>query len=106
MLRSFAGDVAGRSGHVAKRSRSRRDLHVFEIARLVVDADLRWRDPARELPGLDHGVHEALDEVAVLPRRQPGVLLFLPSRLPDRLPFRRDLHVLELADLAVEGDVR
>ena len=33
---------------------SRRDLHVFEIAGLVVDADARRRDPARELAWLHH----------------------------------------------------
>ena len=31
---------------------SRRDLHVLEVAGLVVDADLRRRDPAGELAGL------------------------------------------------------
>ena len=45
---------------------SRRKLHVFEIAGLVVDADARRRDPARELAGLDDLLHQALDEIAVV----------------------------------------
>src|SRR2546423_9428 len=39
-------------------SRLRRDLHILEISRLVVDADARRRDPACELAGLDHLLHQ------------------------------------------------
>ena len=41
------------------------DLHVFEIARLVVDADARRRDPAGEFAGLELRLHQAFDEVLV-----------------------------------------
>ena len=41
------------------------DLHVFEVARLVVDADLRRRDPAGELGRLELRLHQALDEILV-----------------------------------------
>src|SRR5262249_8226053 len=85
---------------------SSRELHVFEITRLVVDADTRRRDPAFELAGLDHLAHQPLDEVAVVLRRQPLVLLPVPRRRIDQLPGRRRLDVLELADLAVERHVR
>ena len=49
--------AAGRTAWTAcprPRGSSSRDLHVFEVAGLVVDADARRRDPARELAGLDH----------------------------------------------------
>ena len=36
----------------------RGELHVFEVARLVVDADARRRDPAREFAGLAHRLHQ------------------------------------------------
>src|SRR5258708_31796644 len=67
----------GGTGWRAAKPRSdlSRDLHVFEIARLVVDADARRRDPARELAGLDHLSHQALDEIAIGLRRQPFVLV-------------------------------
>src|SRR5262249_42759215 len=42
-----------------------RDLHVFEVARLVVDADFGRRDPARELARLHLRLHQALDKIAV-----------------------------------------
>src|SRR5262245_59226150 len=85
---------------------SSRELHVFEITRLVVDADTRRRDPARELAGLDDLAHQALDEVAVILRRQPLVLLLIPRCRVDQLPGRRRRDVLELADLPVERHVR
>src|SRR5262245_25572779 len=85
---------------------SSRELHVFEITRLVVDADARRRDPACELAGLDHLAHQALDEVAVVLRRQPLVLLLVPRSRFDQLAGRGCLDVLELADLPVERHVR
>src|SRR5262249_31571844 len=48
----------------------RLDLHVLEVARLVVDADLRRGDPARELARLADGRHQRRDEIAILGRRQ------------------------------------
>src|SRR5204863_9346066 len=60
-------DVGRRRARAASARRwSGRDLHIFKIARLVVDADARWRDPARELAGLDHLLHQALGEFPVL----------------------------------------
>ena len=56
----------------ARERLSVRDLHVFEIARLVVDADLRRRDPAGELGRLELRLHQALDEVACR-RRRAGI---------------------------------
>src|SRR5262249_9092342 len=85
---------------------SSRELHVFEITRLVVDADTRRRDPACELAGFDHLTHQALYEVAVILRRQPLVLLLVPPCRVDQLPARRRRDVLELADLPVERHVR
>src|SRR5262249_30790248 len=85
---------------------SSRELHVFEITRLVVDADTRRRDPACELAGFDHLTHQALYEVAVILRRQPLVLLLVPPCRVDQLPARRRRDVLELADLPVEHHVR
>ena len=38
-----------------------RDLHILKFARLVVDADFRRRDPARELAQLRLLLHQALD---------------------------------------------
>src|SRR5262245_1311165 len=62
-----------------------RDFHVLEIARLVVDADARRRDPARELARLGDGLHQALDEVAVRRRRQPLILVARPAGVVDDL---------------------
>src|SRR3954465_12564565 len=50
------------------------NLHIFEVPRLVVDADARGRDPACEFAGLDHLLHQALDEFAIVTRGQPFVL--------------------------------
>src|SRR5262249_19589916 len=85
---------------------SRRDLHVLEIAGLVVDADLRRRDPTRELAGLGNGRHQRGDELAVVRRRQPLVLVFRPSGLVDDSAVRLRKDILELTDMAVESDMR
>src|SRR5262249_14514295 len=84
----------------------RRELHVFEIARLVVDADARRRDPACELAGLDHLPHQTLDEIAVVLRRQPLVLFPVPGCFVNELSARGCVDVLEFANLAVERHVR
>src|SRR6516162_6018441 len=108
--RSRAGRQAERTSAPADSAprvdASSRELHVFEITRLVVDADTRRRDPACELAGLDHLPHQALDEVAVILRRQPRVLLLVPPCRVDQLSARRRRDVLELADLPVERHVR
>ena len=92
----------GRSGRPGMTSR--RDLHIFEIARLVVDADAGRGDPAGELAGLGDWLHQAADEIAIVLGRQPFAFVAVPGRLIDDEPRRRHVHVLELADLAVEAD--
>src|SRR5262249_52506185 len=82
------------------------ELHVFEIAGLVVDTDARRRDPAREFARLNDLAHQALNEVAIILRRQPLVLLPIPRRVIDQLSARRRLDVPELADLPVERHMR
>src|SRR5262245_28201356 len=81
------------------------DLHVLEIAGLVVDADLGRSDPGREPAALPARLHQALDEVAVGLGRQPLVLLFGPFGVAQDLAAGRGVDALELADVAVEGDV-
>src|SRR5262249_19021599 len=46
-------------------------FHVFEVTRLVVDADFRRSDPTRELARLPDGLHERANEIAVFGIRQP-----------------------------------
>src|SRR5579863_6569194 len=84
----------------------RRDLHVLEIAGLVVDADARRSDPTGEFAGLGDRLHQAGDELAVILRRQPLTLLPLPRRIADQLAGGRYVGILELADHAVEADMR
>src|SRR5579863_4104339 len=85
---------------------SGRDLHIFKIAGLVVDAEPRRRDPAGELARLGHRVHQADNEIAVVLRRQPFADLAVPGRIVDDNACRRYFHVFEFADLAVEADMR
>src|SRR5262249_46533447 len=59
-LDCFASLRCARNGETALS----RDLYVFEIAGLVVDADPRRSDPAREFAGLDDLFHQAADELA------------------------------------------
>src|ERR1700689_5455828 len=92
---------AGRPGMT-----SRRDFHVFEIARLVIDADAGRGDPGGELPRFGDWLDQAADKIAVVLRRQPFAFVAIPGRLVDDEPRRRDMHVLELADLAMEADMR
>src|SRR5262249_13586819 len=51
-----------------------RNHHILELARLVVDADLGRRDPAGELAGLLHRLHQLSDELAIGLRGQPLIL--------------------------------
>src|SRR5579859_4095865 len=46
-------------------------LHVLILDREVVDAAVGGRDPGGHLAGLDHLLHQALDEGAVALARQP-----------------------------------
>src|SRR5689334_5412647 len=54
------------------------DLHVLEVAGLVVDADLGCRDPGGELTALPARRHQTGDEIAIVFGREPLVLLLLP----------------------------
>jgi len=72
----------------------RRDLHVFEIARFVVNADTRGCDPAGEFTRLGDRVHQAGDEFAVVLRRQPLADVAIPGRLVDKLARGRGFDVL------------
>src|ERR1700730_1356068 len=85
---------------------SRLDLHILEIAGLVVDADLGRRDPGCELAGLGYRNHQRRDKIAVVRRRQPIGLALVPVGLVDQHAVRRGVDVPELADLAVERAVR
>src|SRR5262245_3582884 len=82
------------------------NLHVFEVAGLVVNADLGRRDPAGEFSRLRLRLHQALDEVAVGIRRQEFVAPLLPVRIAQDLPIRIGLDRGELADVAVERNMR
>src|SRR5271169_1989955 len=84
----------------------RRNPHILEIAGLVVDADAGRRDPAGEFARLDDLAHQACDKIAIVFRRQPLALAAVPARLVEKLSVRRDFHILELADLAAEADMR
>src|SRR6202034_391237 len=84
----------------------RRDFHVFEIARLVIDADAGRGDPAGELPRFGDRLHHAADEIAVGLRRLHFAFVAELVRLVGDESRRRDMHVLELADLAMEADMR
>src|SRR5258706_15500038 len=85
---------------------SRLDLHILEIARLVVDADLGRRDPWGEAAGLGHRRHQRGDEIAVVQGRQPPALALAPGRIVDQYAIRRGVDILELADLTMERDIR
>src|ERR1700730_5987076 len=54
------------------------DLHIFEVARLVVDAGLGRSDPTRELAGPRFRLHQAFDVSAIGVRREEVVLLLFP----------------------------
>src|SRR5579863_7006294 len=95
-----------RAGATARIDASRRDLHIFEIAGLVVDADARRGDPAGELARLGDPLHQADDEIAVGLRRQPLAEIAAPGGAVEDFARGRNLDVLELADLAMEADMR
>src|ERR1700686_2174327 len=85
---------------------SRLDLHIFEIAGLVVDADFRWRNPRREGADLRHRRHQRTDKIAVVGGWQPFALAPIPGGIVDQEAVGCGMDILELADLAVEGGVR
>jgi hypothetical protein len=83
---------------------SLRDLHIFEVARLVVDADLGRRDPAANLPARSPAHQVAMKSPSSFDGSHWS--LRFATRVVEQIARRRRLHVLELADLAVEGDMR
>ena len=82
------------------------DLHVFEFARLVVDADLGRRDPAGELARLHLRLHQAFDERAVVVGRQEFAAALAPIGIAQHVAVHIRLDAGKLADVAMEGDVR
>src|SRR3974377_61111 len=94
------------AGHDIKFFPTSNDLHVLELARLVVEAHLGLRYPARELARLELRLHQAFDEVAVGIARQEVAPLVLPLRIAQQYPVHVRLDLGELADVAVKGDVR
>src|SRR3954452_10379592 len=91
---------------VMRAASGRLELDVLEIARPVVDADPRRRDPRRKLAGLTDRLHQRGDELAIGQRRQPLVLLLGPGRRVDQDAGRRRVNVLELADVAMKCHMR
>src|SRR6266487_765516 len=69
--RTRASPSSATSFEISAGIASSRELHVFEITRLVVDADTRRRDPACEFAGLDDLAHQALDDDAVTSLNSP-----------------------------------
>src|SRR4051812_44644865 len=82
------------------------DLHVFEFAGLVVDADFRRRDPAGEFAGLAFRHHQRTDKIAVVGGRQIIALRFFPFGVAQDDSLRRGVDIAKFADLAVERGVR
>src|SRR5215467_10773295 len=68
---------------------------VLEVDGLAVDPPGGRSDPARECPGLGHGVHEALHEGLVLLGGQPLAVSRIPLRLADHAAVRRHLCLRE-----------
>src|SRR3569832_1134248 len=83
-----------------------RDLHVLEFARLVVDTNLERRDPRGELARLELRLHQAFDEVLVLLVRQEVAAVACPVGVAHLLAVDVRIDLRELADVAVERDVR
>ena len=106
--RSIRATLASRFSHPRPEPRSRpllRNHHILELARLVVDPHLGRRDPAGELAGLLHRLHQLGDELAVRLRGQPLILLPFPGGGIDQFAQRGGAHVAELANGAVERHV-
>src|ERR1700730_11442297 len=97
----FPDCAALHPGYGRPRS-SRRNPHVFEVAGLVVDADLGGRDPFSELSRLPHRLHQCGDEIAVGFRRQPLILPMRPGSGVYEFAVWRCMSVAKLADLAME----
>src|SRR6185312_14600346 len=83
-----------------------RDLHVFEVARLVVDTDLGRRDPAREPADLHLRLHQALDEILVAVRRQEFAAALAPLLVAHHVAGNIRLDAGEFADVPVKRHMR
>src|SRR5204863_2748347 len=81
-------------------------LDILEIAGLAVDARAWRRDPRCEAAGLGDRPHQALDEQIVGGGRQELVAAPLPLLLAQQLAVRIRVDRGELADAAVECDMR
>src|SRR5690242_986599 len=79
------------------------DLHVFEVAWFVVDADARRRDPVGELSWLVLWPHQALDIAVVVRCRQHRILARLPFVLGQQPSLGIGVDRRELTDATVEG---
>src|ERR1700729_3994855 len=79
------------------------DLHIFEIARLTVDADAGRGDPARIFARLVARLHQRHDEGHVVSVGQPVAALCAPLFLGEELAARGDALAPELADPAIEA---
>src|ERR1700733_13629815 len=82
------------------------DLHIFEIARLTVDADAGRGDPARVFARLVARLHQRNDEGHVVFVGQPVAALRVPLIFGEDFAGRADALALELADPAIEALVR
>src|SRR5215831_4265923 len=79
---------------------------VRELDRLAVDAAGGRGNPARELAGLGHRVHETLHVGLVLLGGQPLAAPGIPLRLADHVAVRRHARFREHTDGPVEAAVR
>ena len=83
------------------------DLHVLEVAGLVVDADLGRRQiQEANLPRSQQGAIRLSMKSPSSLDGQPWSFCFGPLAVAQHLAVGRGLDVLELADVAMEGDVR
>src|SRR5258708_27217593 len=80
-----------------------RQLTVFVVDRLVVDAAVRRGDPRRHLAGLGHRPHQAVHECAIRFCRKPGVLPGLKGAGRNRTSIGVGGHAGPKADATAEA---
>src|SRR5579863_1843271 len=83
-----------------------RDLHVLEVAGLVVDPDARRGDPARVFAWFVTGLHQRADEAHVVVVGQPVATSRCPLLFGQHLAGGAYAMARKLADAAVEALVR
>src|SRR5258706_16052863 len=81
-------------------------VHILVVERQVVDAAVGWGDPGGHLAGLDHALHQALDEGAVALGGEPAGEPRLPLGGWNELARRIDRLVGPGADAAAEARAR